>query len=908
MKTQDVRWMRIRDLFEQAVDMPTERREAFIDQHCGDDEGLRDELKSLLASDVAHRDAQRSRGPLTGAIGAAVDATTKSRREELLGSTIGPYRLTQILGHGGAGTVYLGERADRQYSAQVAIKVVEGAALNAEIGRRFKAERQILASLNHQNIARLIDAGETHAGYPYLVMEYVHGEPIDKYCDRKKLNVEQRIELILKVCGAIQYAHQNLIVHRDIKPGNILVLPDGTPKLLDFGIAKLLDTSDAAAAMALTRMNDRVLTPEYASPEQILGQTITTASDVYSLGMVLFELLTGLRPYKISTSSQLELERTICVVDPSRASTVVRQALTHVTSDPQPSRNIYTIAESRQITPMRLRARLNGDLDAILARALRKEAIHRYNSVEQFADDLRRHLAREPVLARQGNWVYYTQRFARRHALGVAAATGFVTLITAALIVVSIQSKRIAEERDIANREKQTSEAVASFMTNVFDAADPFTVQDREVTAKELLDAAAKKIREDLTQQQSVKARLLESIGRSYRRQGLAHQGIGLLEESLAIRESIVGANDPDLVNTLQELGKLKLDEGDIESSRTLLQKARAILESNSLAGTQIYAVILADLGRVEMNDGNTALAKRLLEQAIPQLRKTFSNQHVQVGVALGAYGRVLRWSSEFAEAEKAAREAISIYSANLPKLHPEVLFAKSVLGDALLSQGKISEAAPYLEETLADYRKIYGNSSSRISNALQLMIDLREAQGRLDEAADLAYEQLAVARRRYGDENYNTSYARTTLGRIQWKIGNLSSAELELRRALDVYKTTLSPSHPYITSAEYLLAEVLLAQRKHRVAADLARKTIHQMKETNEAAWRIARSETTLAQALIELGSTSEGRRLLESSYAILASNSNTNLSALTLTKGRLTSLYRDLGEPLDFARLQTQ
>jgi serine/threonine protein kinase len=239
MKTQDARWIRIRDLFELAVELPPEERSAFVDRNCGDDSALRDELNSLLISDVAHAKGARSRGPLTGAIGAAVESSTRSRREEILGSTIGPYRLTSILGHGGTGTVYLGERADRQYSAQVAVKVVEGAALNAEIGRRFKAERQILASLNHANIARLIDAGESQNGYPYLVMEYVHGETIDKYCDRLRLGVEQRLELLLKVCSAVQYAHQNLVVHRDLKPGNILVTPDGTPKLLDFGIAKL---------------------------------------------------------------------------------------------------------------------------------------------------------------------------------------------------------------------------------------------------------------------------------------------------------------------------------------------------------------------------------------------------------------------------------------------------------------------------------------------------------------------------------------------------------------------------------------------------------------------------------------------------------------------------------------------
>ncbi|MBC7983128.1 MAG: serine/threonine protein kinase, partial [Candidatus Obscuribacterales bacterium] len=510
MKTQDARWLRIRDLFEQAIELAPEQRDAFLDARCGDDPNLRVELKSLLASDAGH-----TRGPLTGAIGAAVDATTTDRRQELVGTVIGPYRLSSVLGHGGAGTVYLGERVDRQYSAQVAIKVVEGAALHSEIGRRFRAERQILANLNHANIARLIDAGETPQGYPYLVMEYVHGEAIDQYCDRMHLNVEARCELMLRVCSAVQYAHQNLVVHRDIKPANILVTPDGTPKLLDFGIAKLLDTDAAAAELALTRMNDRVLTPEYASPEQILGQPVTTASDVYALGVVLYELLTGLRPYKVSSASQLELERTICVIEPARPSTAIRQAaakrpLTQTTTGSPPTRDIYAIAEARRTAPQRLVARLGGDLDAILLRALRKEPIYRYPSVEQFTADLRRHLAREPVLARQGNWVYYAQRFSRRHAVAVSATAGFILLLASAVIVTSVQAKRIAVERDNANLEKQTSEAVANFMVNVFAAADPYVIQNKDVTAGELLDKSTQSIRDDLSQQPAVKARLLE--------------------------------------------------------------------------------------------------------------------------------------------------------------------------------------------------------------------------------------------------------------------------------------------------------------------------------------------------------------------------------------------------------------
>jgi len=898
MKTQDVRWTRIRDLFEKAVELAGSQQDAFLERHCGDDVVLRDELKSLLASDSGQVEPARSRGALTGAIGAAVDATTRNRREELLGSTIGPYRLSRILGHGGAGTVYLGERVDRQYSAQVAIKVVEGAALNAEIGRRFKAERQILASLNHPNIARLIDAGETPDGYPYLVMEYVHGEPIDKYCDREQLGIDARIELLLKVCSAVQYAHQNLVVHRDLKPGNILVTPDGTPKLLDFGIAKLLDTGDAAAALALTRMNDRVLTPEYASPEQILGQTVTTSSDVYSLGIVLFELLTGLRPYKVSTASQLELERTICVVDPARASTVIRQALSSDSDEPPPSRNIHSISQARQMTPMRLRAQLNGDIDSILMRALRKETIHRYNTVEQFASDLRRHLAREPVLARQGNWVYYAQRFARRHALGVSVTAGFIVMLSTALIFMSVQAKRIAEQRDAANREKQTSEAVAGFMVNVFAAADPQTVLDRQVTATELLDTSAKNIRNDLVQQPAVKARLLEAIGRSYWRQGHADRAIGLIEEALDIRRRIEGPDNPSLAVTLKNLGEAQYFHHESDAAKKSLSAARTALERSRREMSTDYADVVADLGRVEYDRGDAQEAHRLIDEALPLLRKAYGPQHAEVGSALTALGYVLQWQGDYSSMENVARQAVQIYQASQPELHPDRLQAESLFAESLFNEGRIGEAAPLLEKVFAARKKVFGEKSSRTAEDLQQLIELRRAQNRLDEAEAFARQAVALKRERFGERNYNTAYSRTTLAIILWQRGQLSEAERELRIALDAYRETLPANNLYIASAEHYLSEVLLSQGRLNDAIAQARLTLDHLVLATGTRWRIARTENTLGQALLKSHNLIEARAYLERSYRVLSIAPGVDAATVRLARARLESLYVAVGD----------
>jgi serine/threonine protein kinase len=507
------RWQRLNELFFQAARLQGAERQAFIVRETRGDQELERELLALL-----ERGDERRANPLTRTLGSGLALAPREERS-LVGRVVAKYQLVSILGRGGAGTVFLGERADKQFSGKVAVKVVDRANA-ADLGMRFRAERQILASLNHPNIARLIDAGETEDGQPYLVMEYVEGKPLDQYCDENRLDLRKRLKLFMDICAAVQYAHQNLIIHRDLKPANILVTADGTAKLLDFGIAKLLNRNSIGnTASELTRMNERLLTPEYASPEQIIGGAVTTVTDVYSLGIVLYRLLSGLRPYDLSgATSQLEMERSICVADPPRPSANVQRAMqSPPAQDEQP---IAAVALARGLSPERLRRRLVGDLDAIVMRALRKEPQHRYTSVERLVADIRHYLENEPVQARQGNWVYYTQRFVRRHTTAVAASTGFLIFVIAVAIVMSIQRQSIAAALERATHDRERAEKVSQFMLDVFSAADPFTNFGKEPTARVLLDQAARTIQNDLTQQPEVRARLLEAIGRSYRRMG----------------------------------------------------------------------------------------------------------------------------------------------------------------------------------------------------------------------------------------------------------------------------------------------------------------------------------------------------------------------------------------------------
>ncbi len=405
-------------------------REAFLERECQADEDLRKEVEGLLGA--REHLPEWLAGPLLGPAGPVLHALAKAA-PGMEGRRLRGYELIREIGRGGMGIVYLAERADGTYRKQVAIKIVHAEGNNTEILERFRRERDILASLDHPNIARMIDGGSTEEGLPYFVMEYVDGQPIHRWCDERKLNIGQRLELFRSVCAAVQYAHQRLVVHRDLKPGNILVTADGTVKLLDFGIAKLLDTAPGGDLPATITMV-RLMTPEYASPEQAKGEAITTLTDVYSLGVVLYELLTGHRPYHLMSAAMHEIARVISEQEPTRPSDVVATTVDGAESE-RGKRRITpeAVSEVREGDPNRLRKRLRGDLDSILLTTLRKEPARRYSSVEAFSEDLRRHLDNRPVSAREDRLWYRASRFARRHPGGVTAGVVVGLLLAAAL-------------------------------------------------------------------------------------------------------------------------------------------------------------------------------------------------------------------------------------------------------------------------------------------------------------------------------------------------------------------------------------------------------------------------------------------------------------------------------------------
>lgn len=885
-------WDRLRTLFEHASKLAPADQRSFVVSNTEDDPALREQLFRMLVS------AQHPTTALSRAVGTALSEAAYHRRAGLLGQVLGSYRLTGVLGHGGTGTVYLAERADRQYSAQVALKVVDQPLAHTGLGERFRAERQILANLNHPNIARLLDAGETPAGQPYLVMEYVEGEPLDQYCDSRRLGLKARLELFAQICAAVQYAHQNLIVHRDLKPANILVTRDGIPKLLDFGIAKLLRVDNSQLDAALTRVADRLLTPEYASPEQILGGNVTTASDVYSLGVVLYELVCGLRPYRVPAShSQLELERSICLSDPERPSTALQRA---IASQELP---VADIADARASSPERLIRQLRGDIDAIVMRAMRKEPQHRYSSVEHLVDDIRRYLNNEPVQARQGNWFYYGRRFAQRHTAGVIAGLGFLVFVVGVAIVMSIQRQQIAVALERATRDGQRAEMVSEFMLNVFRAADPYMHFGKEPTARALLEQAAERIQADLNQQPDVRARLLEAIGVSYLRMGHSDRAATFLEQAASIQREL-GASDTELGPVLAALAVAQRENAQYEASDRTLAEALQAARRASATPSEQYATLLVDLCRLEMLRGNVIEAEKHIAAAYNVMRSLRGRDDPKLAAILVDMSNVLVWADDLAQAERQAREALRIYS-RVPETHPDRIYAEANLARILTYLDRPDEAAPIFERVLAAQRLVFGDNNSNVADTLGHLAQVRIAQGRFDAAERLIRESLAIHDAAGSSVTLKIGFLQTMLGTVLLKKGKYRDAENTLRTTLEMFAGAVPSDHQYVASAEHYLGEALLGQNRLAEAESVLLSSINRWKRTDAPAWRVQRSKNTLGEVLFKQGRLNEAEEYLASTFKELMLDEGADRETKDNARTRIKTFYEHLGQREKLAAL---
>ena len=708
------RWQQIDTLFAAALERPADERTAFLRASCGQDPSLYHEVLALLASDteaasVLGESATDFAAPLLPGLQEALGSET----DLPAGARVGPYRIEGLLGRGGMGRVYLAERADGAFEKRVALKVVKRGMDTDEVLARFRRERQLLAGLDHPHIARLLDGGATEDGRPYLVMECVEGEPITAYADRHRLPLDARLALFEQIAEAVAYAHRNLVVHRDLKPSNILVTEDGQAKLLDFGIAKLLGDDDAAH----TREGLRLLTPEYAAPEQVRGEAVTTATDVYALGVLLYELMTGRRPCDLAGPGLLARERALLHAEPPRPSAAL----------------VPEAAAARATTPERLRRRLNGDLDTIVLKALRREPERRYASVGALREDLRRAQRGLPVEARPESALYRAGKFVRRHRLGVAAATAFVLLLAGSVVALGLQQRQTARERDRAEAARARAEQTAGFLEGLFDAADPFAPERLDtLRARDLLARGQAAAERDLAEQPLLQAQLLGAIGRAYTRLGLYAEAEAVLRralvrEALAINRAALGDDHPHVADNLSLLGSVLRGQGRLDEAAEALREAIARTRGDR---DPDVAVALNTYAGVLLAQEDFAGAEAVLDEAIGIVRDALGDDHPAVAFNVARRAQIYHARGDHAAAVEDQREALRIFEARFGAGSLHVALAQASLGGCLADLGRYAEAEAQLQASLAALREMHDDEHPRVQGVQRRLAALYEAQG----------------------------------------------------------------------------------------------------------------------------------------------------------------------------------
>ncbi len=531
-------------------------------------------------------------------------------------------------------------------------------------------------------------------------------------------------------------------------------------------------------------------------------------------------------------------------------------------------------------------------------RALRKEAVHRYGSIEQLATDLRRYLANEPVVARQGNWAYYSQRFIRRHAFGVSATAAGMAFLTVFAVMTSMQAQRIAEERDRATQERERAEQVSNFMLDVFAAADPFVSQGKEVTARELLDQASRRISGDLNQQPEVRARLLEAIGRSYRRQGQYDRAVVYLEDSVRLRKQETGPADSRTAITFTELAITLKELGRFDESERVFGEAVDVLRNLGEDRTPATAELLAGLGQMEHLRGNLDKAQEYFERSVALMRENFGPQSSEVAAVLSDLMSVRLWKNDLESAETMAREVVKIYRVTVPELHPDRVMSEFLLGDILTRRGRIDEAGTLLERALAAQRILYGNANPRTAATIDALAITRQAQNRMKEAETLAREALSASEQAYGTDHFMTGYYNAMVGNTLLKVKRYQEAEDSLRNALAIFEISLPPDHQYVASAEHHLGEVMLATSRPADAEALLTAAMNRWQRTGAPESRIARSASALGEALFQLDRPREAEKYLEDSYRTLISSQGPSNEDTNAARKRLEGFYSARGE----------
>ncbi len=860
------RWQQVKALFQEVLEQPEAERDAYLKSACAGDDALYQAVLAMLSSDEAVDSFMATR---------ATPAPAWSKPKDLpAGLQIGRYRLVREIGHGGMGVVYLAERADGAFDRQVALKIMRQGWGSPVLQQRFRAERQILARLKHPHIAGLLDGGMTEGdgtspGRPYIAMDYVDGVPLPEYCDANRLGTKERIALFQDVCSAVQYAHQNLVIHRDLKPGNILVDTEGNVQLLDFGIAKLMEAEEASDVLPLTQTGQRLLTPAYASPEQIRAEPVSTASDVYALGIILYELLTGHRPYEFTSASPVEIEQVICEHIPDKPSTAVRRTRSWTQAGETRQSTPEELSEMRGTDPALLRRQLAGDLDQIVLMALRKEPERRYASVAQFSEDLQRYLNGEPVTARTDTLGYRVSRFVGRHKVGVAVTLGTLAVI---LGLVGFYTVQLTQERDRAQAEAEKSAQINAFLQQIIGSADPYIEGDgREAKVVDVLDRAVQQMDTALVDQPEVAAEVLHTIGRTYQSLGLNAEALPLLERALALLREAYG-NEHELVsNTLQDLGLVHRMQGDLDAAQPLFEEA---VEINRALHGDVHKNVgtsLTNLGILYWEQGSLEKSEPLMWEALDIDRKILPAGHENIAIDLGNIATILADQGK-------ADEAIPVYEESRDLLvdiygedHPRLAYSTHNLATVYHEAADFETAKTLYEKSIAIREAHMDSLHPGLLGTRNGLASCLADMGDLEAAGVLQPRVLEQMNRVLGRDHYLTVRALANLGKLQYLQGTYAEAEATLQEAHTTWQNVV-PGHPHHARTLLWLGRTQLAWDEPAEAeATLAEALKMAQSGLPEAHWTIAVIEAERGEAARQLGRPEEARDLLTAAHATL-------------------------------------
>jgi serine/threonine protein kinase len=802
-------WERIEPILEYALDLPPRDRAIYLEGACGADVALRAKIEGMIAAGedpngLLERSIADVAGPLMleldGPMPAAIPA----------GALFGPWRVVRELGHGGMGEVFLAERADGQFAQTAALKLVRrGREHDPLLIRRFLEERRILASLAHPNVARLLDGGVTAASLPWFAMEYVDGRPLDLYCDERALDVPARLALMEQVLGAVAYAHRNLLVHRDLKPSNIFVTESGDVKLLDFGIAKLLGEENISDP-GLTIGYNKVMTPEYAAPEQVRSEPVTTATDIYALGAVMYELLTGQRAHRFDKRSAAEIERVVCDTQPESPSHALRSSTgPKVLGGAAPPR----------------RQKLSSDLDTIVLKALQKNPLRRYESAEAMLEDLRRYRTGRPLLARPDSASYRWGKFIGRNRYAVAAATIIAAVLAGGVAATVWQARAARLEADRADRVKE-------FLVDLLHEADPNITQGKEFSVRELLDRGTHRVDSMLGSEPRVQAELYEVLGNTYAHLGRNAQADTLHRKGLAVARRLYGPGSQEVLDEAMAVGWGLNDRGKYVDADSLLTSSIAEYRRAGGEESQALSDAIDILATAKKRSDHPVEAESLYRQSLRmQIQLTGASDTITAS-RLSDLGSLLGGQDRLTEADSMLTAAQEHRRGVLPELDTKYLVGESSLAGIKMKRGDFASAAPRLQRAIAGLEQIEkpgGLNLARTTDRLALLESLE-----LHAAAAVAAEERSSAMfvSTMGDDHPETLNSLSLLAIYRANAGDAKGAEAGARTAYDALQKKMGDRHEYTLASGQRLAAIELENGERAQAAALTATLLANLRE----------------------------------------------------------------------------